>query len=186
MTDPVAESIHNAIMNHVKDTLDDAFDQVTDTRLKPGVIKLGPLQGDPLDPDDARITIMIFENDPDEKDTFDWCDKPASSEYGGLEIGGGITWLRRFTLKADCLFELSREDLDTARRIAGALKVKIEDILLKMSFSGIAVDDEYVSRGVIGYGLQSTMRQGGGPPDAYQFKLKMRFEVLTSRTGVLT
>lgn len=184
----VENSIHNAIMTFVKDEITSRLVDTLENGdpLKPGVVKLGPLQGDPVDPDDARIAILIFENDPDEKDTFEWCDKPAPEEYGGIEIGGGMTWLRRFTIKADCLFELSREDLTTARRIAGALKTRLEDILLTTSFSGIQVGGEYVSRGAIGYGIFSTLRQGGGPPDAYQFKLKIRFEVLTSRTGVLS
>ena len=182
----VEESIHNAVLTHVKAQIEqNLFDVLPEGHpLKPGVVKLGPLQGDPYDPDEARIAISLYENDPDEKDTFEWCDKPATEEYGGIEIGGGVTWLRRFTLKAQFLFELTQEDLDTSRRIAGATKNRLEDILLSVSFSSVAVSNEYVSRGIAGFGIQSTMRQGGGPPDAYQFKLKIRFEVLTSRIGV--
>lgn len=189
MADPfeVEDSIHNAVLNHIKSAIETYLLNVLPEGhpLKPGVVKLGPLQGSPIDPDEARIVITLHENDPDEKDTFEWCDKPAPDEYGGIEIGGGVTWLRRFTLKGDFLFELTREDLDASRRIAGAIKNRLEDILLGMSFSGVSVMDEYVSRGIAGFGVQSTMRQGGGPPDAYQFKLKIRFEVLTTRTGVL-
>lgn len=185
--DEIASNIHYAVMEHVKTTLEEVLYAAypAGDPLRPGVIKLGPLMGEPMDPEEARIVICIYENDRDEKDTFQWCDEPASDEYGGIEIGGGITWLRRFTLEGDCYFERTREDIDAARKIAGLLKAKLEDILLGMSFSGIAVDNEYVSRGPVGFGLYSTTRQSGGPPDAYQFHIKIRFEVLTTRTGVL-
>ena len=183
----IEESIHNAILTHVKEAIESyLLNRLPDGHpLKPGVVKLGPLQGDPYDPDEARIAVTLHENDPDEKDSFEWCDTPAPDEYGGIEIGGAITWLRRCTLKAQFLFELSREDLETSRRIAGAIKNRLEDILLGISFFEVNVENEYVSRGILGTGIQSKMRQGGGPPDAYQFNLQIRFEVLTTRTGVL-
>lgn len=182
----IEESIHDAIMNHVRDNLETVLFAAYPVGhpVRPGVVKLGPLMGDPLDPEEARIVVTVYENDYDEKDSFVWCDEPASEEYGGLEIGGGITWRRRFTVKADCYFERTRETLADARKITGALKSKLEATLLEMSFSGVSVGSESVSRGPVGYEFRSTVRQGGGPPDAFQFKIKIRFEVLTSRTGV--
>jgi hypothetical protein len=183
----IEDSIHNAIMHHVKDAI---VDQIQDALpdghpIKPGVVKIGPLLGDPMDPDEARITVMIFENDPDEKDSFQWCDEPASDDYGGLEIGGGITWMRRFTIKVDMYLERTREDVDAARRIAGSLKNRLEEVVMGLSFNNVSIEDEYVSRGAFASTIKSTVRQGGGPPDSYQFHIKLRFEVLTTKTGVL-
>ena len=178
-------SIHDAVMNYVKDAITAEFitNLAEDSPIRAGVVKLGPLLGDPMDPDSARITITLYENDPDEKDTFQWCDEPASQEYGGLEIGGAITWKRRFTVKVECYFERSRETLDEARKIAGAVKSRLEALLLGLSFD-LSVENEHVSRGAYGSSFYSKVRQSGGPPDAYQFFIKIRFEVLTTRTGV--
>jgi hypothetical protein len=183
----IENSIHESIMAHVQSALvAELQTELAESHpLRPGVIKLGALQGSPMDPDAARISILIYENDPDEKDTLIWCDEPAAEDYGGLEIGGGITWKRRFTIKADCYFERSRESLEESRKVAGALKNRLESILLGLSFAGVQTDYEYVSRGAFGSGFYSRVRQSGGPPDAYQFFIKIRFEVLTTRTGVL-
>ncbi len=34
--------------------------------------------------------------------------------------------------------------------------------------------------------LQSDMLQGGGPPDAFDYHIKIYFDVYTTRTGVYT
>ena len=141
---------------------------------------LGPLQGDP-DPDVARISVTIHENDPDKfygiNQTLsgDWED-----EVEETECGGAITWRRRFTVKARCLLVNTQENVTTARSIASTIRKRIETTLLQMSFRDIQDDDEYVSRGVFSENIHSEMIQAGGP-EAYDFHIKIRFEVLTTR-----
>lgn len=178
--------IHESILNHVKDELERVLmtEVIADDLARPGVIMIGDLNGEP-DPDVARISVTLYENDPDQ------FLKGAASEYKSgwqdevedIEIGnqyGAITWVRRFTIKVRCLFEQTREDLATARLLASTVRTRIEHLLPRISFANINVDGEYVSRPIISYSVTSEMLQGGGPPDAYDFFIKIRFEVLTT------
>jgi hypothetical protein len=150
----------------------------------PGCVIEGFLQGDPMDPDVARISITIHENDPDNYDGNAWNDEPNDDGYDGLEIGGAKTVRRRFTLKARCLLENSREGRIAARQIASKVRLKIERCLLKTSFAGINIDNEYVSLGVQSHEITGKMLQSGGPPDSYDYHIEIKFQVLTTWTGV--
>lgn len=176
--------IHDAILNRIKDRLTDVLiTQVADDDpAKVGAVKLGDLQGDP-DPDDSRISVTLHENDPDNfisgaltNFSGDWSD-----EVEEIEVGGAITWRRRFTVKSRCLLERTQENLDTARKIASTLRTRIEHLLPTISFGDIHVDGEYVSRGIISMTMQGEMLQSGGPPTEYDYFIKIRFEVLTTK-----
>lgn len=148
---------------------------------KAGAVLIGPLQGDP-DPDVARIHISIHENDPDEftNGMPTGTNRIWMDEIEEVEIGGATTWKRRFTAKARCLLDQTREELTDARRIASIVRARIEYTLLGISFSGISENGEYVSRPVISEELVGEMLQAGGPPDSYDFIIKVRFSVLTT------
>lgn len=172
--------IHEEIMNLVQSTLQDALiDSIPeDDPARAGVIVLGPLQGNP-DPDEARISVSVYENDPDRSSIFklsdDWLD-----EVFEIECGGAITWYRRFTIISRCLLETSREDLVEARHIASTVRSRIEKAILRMPVSGIGNELEYVSRGPLSENIKGEMIQSGGPPDSYDFHIKVRFELLTT------
>jgi len=173
--------IHKAIMDRVETVLQTALiDNIDPADIAiAGVVKQGPLQGDP-EPDTARVSVTIHENDPGNFDeNEEWADK-----IDMLECGGAITWARRFTVKIRCLLELSQEDLATARQIASTVKERAEIALLSELFTGVVSGNERVSRGVFAETLSTQMRQSGGPPDAYDFHIKIRFDVLSTRTGV--
>lgn len=178
--------IHLAIMNHIKATLQkaliDDWEPEEDEDVDPaqaGVVKLGPLQGDP-EPDDARISVTIYENDPD---NFDTNEEWGDSVYD-IECGGAITFSRKFTVKVRCLYETTQEGLDSALEIASTVKERLEVALLTDKFTNVVSGNERVSRGILAQLLQINMRQSGGPPDAYDFHIRARFDVLTTRTGV--
>jgi hypothetical protein len=174
--------IHDEIMFRVQDALEDALiDGAHEIEgYKVGVVKLGNLDGEP-DPDEARISITLHENDPDQsvggltESRAHWMD-----EVDEVEIGGVITWKRRFTVKTRVLLDFSRENLGQARYIASMVRSQLESALLDITFSGIEHNGEYVSRNVISDELQGEMLQGGGPPDSYDFSIKIRFSVLTT------
>lgn len=139
-----------------------------------GIVKIGPLQGDP-DPDVARISVELYENDPD----GGWQDVVGMLECGG-GAGSGITWRRRFTALARCLLVVTQEDLSNARRVGSTVRSRIEKALLKTSFAALVSDDgEIVVRGITSENVRGEMSQFGGPPDAYDIHIKIRFEVLT-------
>ena len=110
--------------------------------------------------------------------TDDWSD-----EVDEIEIGGAVTYVRRFTLKARCLLVDSQEDLDAARNIASTVRERCERTLLYLPFTGIVSGNEYVSRGILSDDFTGEMLQAGGP-EAYDYHIKVRFSILTTRTGV--
>lgn len=148
----------------------------------PGVVKLGPLQGDP-NPDDARISLELYENDPDQEISGSGMGRSKEAWDDTVyetEIGGGVTWNRRFTVKARCLLVQSQEGLASARDIASTLRSRIEKSISDVRFNGLAYDGEYVCRGAMSENVRGSMVQLGGPPDAYDYQIKVRFEILTT------
>ncbi|MBN1452159.1 MAG: hypothetical protein JW963_14170 [Anaerolineales bacterium] len=182
--------IHKSIMDYVKSRLErDLIERVSsdgnpvNDDTVAGVVKTGPLQGDP-DPDVARISVELYENDPDQEIKGSGISQTSEAwqdRIEEIEIGGGITWRRRFTVKVRVLLEGTREDLDNARRIASTVRSRVEKSILQMRFAGVASEGEMVVMGPFSDDLNSEMLQAGGPPDAYDFFIKIRFEVLTTQ-----
>lgn len=179
-------SIHDAIILSLTQALTNALKDVipVDDTARVGSVTPGPLQGNP-DPDQARISITVFENDPDafyggaiSGIAGSWDDNVAE-----IECGGSITWNRRFTVKARCLLVNTQEELLEARAIASKVRSRIEKTVLEFRGTGISEDGEYVSKGIFGPTLRGEMIQAGGPPDAYDYHIKVRFELQTT-TGV--
>lgn len=180
-------SIHDAIILALTTSLKTALQDIipTDDTSRAGAVISGPLQGNP-DPDQARISVTIFENDPDA-----FYGAAAQSGMSGswedtvfeIECGGSITWNRRFTVKARCLLVNTQENLLESRAIASKVRSRIEQTLLSFKGTGISEDGEVVSRGIFGDNVRGEMVQAGGPPDAYDYHIKVRFELQTT-TGV--
>lgn len=178
--------IGSAIQSYARDLLERALitEIEEDDLARAGVVISGPLQGDPLDPDEARIAIMVQRNDPDAINNSRQSAQASSWEdtVEEVEIGGATTWSRKFTVTASIILVDSAEALSTAQEIASKVQGRIEKALRTADWD-IASDDEYVSRGAVSERVSSDLLQSGGPPDAYIFYLKVRFEVLTT-TGV--
>lgn len=177
--------IHDAILSYLKTQL--TLDLITNVTgvTKAGIVKIGDLQGEPA-PDDARISVTLYMNDPDSfisgsltsvKDSWE-------DEVYDFEIGGAITWKRRFTLKVRFLYANSREELDEARRITTLVRDCATERLLSYNFNGVVVGTEYAANTIANKSIHSESLQSGGPPDAYDYFVKIRFEVLTTKTGV--
>ena len=64
------------------------------------------------------------------------------------------------------------------------LRDRIEAILMKIGFGDINTPEEFVCRNITAEDIKSEMLQAGGPPDAFDYSLKTRFSVLTTRNGV--
>lgn len=180
--------IHDLITGRLVEVLTacliDEVEEDDPTRV--GVVMRGPLQGDP-DPDQARIAVEIYESDPDNFHsgavtslTGPWNDEIEETEMGGDH--GGATWNRRFTIKVRLLFVSTKEDLDTARLIASTVRSRIEKAILTANWSGVATSDEYVERGAVKDTMRSEAMQSGGPPDSYDYFVKIRFDVQTTMT----
>ena len=177
--------IHDAVLDYVESELQDALiDNIPeDDAARAGVVTQGPLQGNP-DPDQARISITLHENDPDVIQgasgvsalTGGWNDDIVE-----VECGGSVTWDRAFTIKGRCLLVNTQEDKNATRDIASTVRSRIEEALLGLSFAGVVSGDEYVSRGVISKDIVGEMVQAGGPPDAYDYFIKVRFKLQTTK-----
>lgn len=178
--------IHDLILNFVRDELEEALinDIPVGDPARAGVVKVGPLQGEP-DPDEARISVEVYVNDPEQEISGSAIGRVTEvwdDQVDEVEIGGSITWKRRFTVKARCLFDRTGEGLSDAQSIASTVRTRIEKRLLTIRFNGLASDDEYVCRGAFSDSLRGSMVQLGGPPDAYDYMLKVRFDVLTTES----
>lgn len=186
--------IHAEIIEYVEEALKDALLEdiswanpavgATTGDTKAGVVQIGPIQGDP-DLDEARIVVTIHENDPQA-----FHSGPLTGMSGGwndeiylVEIGGATTMKRRFTVRGRCLLEQTAETTDEARDVASTLRSRIEHTLLGLRFTGVSSSNESVTMPVRSDSISSELYQSGGP-DAYDFHIKVRFEVLTTITGV--
>lgn len=179
--------INDYIMDYLEQIMNtDLIDNIElDDEARAGVVIQGQLQGDPMDPDEARISVEIYENDPDAYNsgasgmTDEWSDKVIE-----CEIGGCATWARSFTIKARVLLVDSGEAHIDARKIARTVRSRIERSLLTNEWNIVDNDDgEYVSLPPQNNTMKGETRQSGGPPDAYDFHIKIRFQVWTT-TGV--
>jgi hypothetical protein len=185
----IAASIVNLILEHLRSSLQATLiDNIpADDPTRAGFVKIGPYQGTPA-PDEGRITVSIHENDPDRivKAGVSGMNDDWSDIMDIIEIGGAATTARRFTIKTRCLFATTREDEEKARQIASAVRSRIETTLKKLSFSSVKTEDEYVSRGALSSDLSAEMMQAGGPPDAFDYIIKVHFSVLTTQTGLFS
>lgn len=177
--------IHDEILTKIQSELQTVLidDLAEDDATRAGVVKLGELQGEPEE-DSARISVTIHENDPDAfiSGAFTGMSNAWNDIVYDVEVGGVVTWRRRFTVKARCLLERTREGLEETRDIASTIRSRIEQTLLDISFTGVSSPNEYVARGIVSNELTGEMRQSGGPPDSYDYFIKFRFEVLTTKT----
>jgi hypothetical protein len=180
--------IINLILERVKSELQGALiDNIpADDVTRAGHVKIGPYQGDPS-PEEGRITVSIHENDPDgivssgvSGMSGDWSD-----DVEIIECGGAATTARRFTVKARCLLSMTRENESEARLIAHTVRSRIETTLKKMSFATVRTEDEYVARRALSNEMSAEMMQAGGPPDAFDYIIKVHFSVLTTQIGLI-
>lgn len=173
--------IIDRIVENLQETMIDNLPE--DDAARAGIITKGPLQGDP-DPDQARISISVHEGDPDSvyAGSFTSMKDAWVDEIVEIEAGSGAyaaIWARRFSIKARCLLVNTGEGLDAAREIAATVEKRIIRALLRIDWSGVADEDEYVSRPVLSTGIKAEALQGGGPPDSYDYYIKVRFDVQT-------
>ena len=176
--------IHSQIADFLEETLQEALIDgvLSGDDARAGVILQGPLQGDP-DPDAARISVTIHENDPDVvyKSGTSGMSDAWEDEVAEIECGGSITMKRRFTVKARCLLVDTAESLSDARRIAATLRSRIEAALINANFNGLSDGSgEFVSKGVLSDSLKGEMIQAGGP-GSYDYHIKFRFQVETTK-----
>ena len=138
-------SIHQQIMDKLEDELQAAIidDILFNNDTQAGVVKQGPLQGDP-EPDDARISVEIHENDPDSSygtGNVSSMGEGWTDEVDEVEIGGNTIWSRKFTVKGRCLFDNTGETLQEAQQISRVLRNRLEDTILNISWAGIQTID---------------------------------------------
>lgn len=186
--------IHSEVLTYVENALQTALvddiswlhpdDAPKTGDTKAGDVRIGPNQGEP-DIEEARIVVTVHENDPQgfHSGALTSISSSWADEVYETEIGGAVTMKRRFTVRARCLLEQTAEDANQARTVASTLRSRIEHTLLGLGFTGVQTDNERVSMPVRPDGLTGEMYQGGGP-DAYDFHIKVRFEILTTITGV--
>ena len=134
-------------------------------------IKVGRLQADPERP---GANLMVHIGKPrDDK----WVDTPVGNRYvrsgGGVmayetgdefaigEVGGGRTWLRRFTVEGSVFFTRTKEDRDAANATANTIRGLVEAYLTPEIVLGI--EDEFGERAYRLIAGPSHAEERGGP-----------------------
>jgi len=180
----INELIIDKVIEVLQEKLIDDINPQDETRA--GIVMKGQLQGDP-DPDIARISVTVHENDPDAfysgmvtamHHNQGWDDSVAEIYCAGS--GSETVWNRRFVVKARCLLIQTQEDHETARTVASTIRARIERALLGIDWAGVSEENEYVSRGAVAETMKSEALQSGGPPDSYDYFIKVRFDVQTT------
>jgi len=164
--------ISTLVVNAVRDYLEQVLaTEFNDRDLGPFNVKSGRLQADPERP---GTNLMIHIGKPrDDK----WVDTPAGSRYvrshGSLmaydngdefaiaEVGGGRTWLRRFTIEGSVFFTRTKDDRDVANETANIVRGLIERYMTEDVVAGLEDEwGEHAYRLLLG---QSSAEERGGP-----------------------
>jgi len=69
---------------------------------------------------------------------------------------------------------------DEARKVASAVKARIENSLMSTDFTDILIDGERVSGRIFNENIRSKQLQAGGP-ESWDFEFQVRFEVKTTK-----
>lgn len=166
-------SIIDAIMTHLQSHLEyELIDNIDlSDASRAGVVKVGPLQGDP-DVDVARISAELYYNDPaDEDDLHD--------EIIEWEMPRTAIWARWFTVLWRCLLVDSGEGLMEAKTVATTFEQRLIHALGTVSWTGVEGQNyEQIIGCPLEY-IRATKSQGGGPNE-YDWQGKIQFSVLTS------
>ena len=178
MDEGITYTILKRTETHLQKVLMD--DVAVDDPARPGWVGIGELQGEPLDPDEARISVTLHENDPDDFEERD----PRGIEWYShdetdfmQEIGPTWTMIRRFTIKVRSLFDTSQESREDARRYNSMVIDKIVHEIMNVDLANIDFNGEYVSMPY--YRIEKEIGQFGGP-DAYDFYSKVRWSLKTT------
>lgn len=151
-------------------------------------IKVGRLQADPERP---AVNLMVHMGKP--RDTK-WVDEAAGSRYvrvgDGLmgydrgetmaigEVGGGRTWLRRFTVEGSVFFTRTKEDRDTANELANTVRGLVEGALEPATVLGL--EDAFGER-AFRLLLNASSAEERGGPKAHIWDFWVYFSVETVR-----
>jgi len=175
--------IEDVIVNKLVLDLEEAFAEVLPEE-KPGIIRAGRLQDDP---EDARITVLVHVGDPDDDNwlsastaTRDKDLDRNSFKVAAFEVGGGQTWWRRGTVEMQFFGTQSKESRDDARRIAAITLGRIKTAL-ESTKRVPGSTDEFSEAALILLVVKTTLSEGGGPPDAFIWRGKVWWQVLTGR-----
>lgn len=151
-------------------------------------IKIGRLQADPERP---SINLMVHIGKP--RDTK-WVDEAAGSRYvrqaGGVmgydrgesmaiaEVGGGRTWLRRFTVEGSIFFTRTKEDRSTANELANVVRGLVEGYLTPEIALGL--EDDFGER-AFRLMLNASSAEERGGPKSHIWEFWVYFTVETVR-----
>lgn len=164
--------ISTLIANTVRDYLEPLLATEFQTRnLGDFAIKVGRLQADPERP---GTNLMVHIGKPrDDK----WVDTPVGNRYvrSGKtivgyetgdefaigEVGGGRTWLRRFTIEGSVFFTRTKDARDASNEAANIIRGLVESYLTQDIVLGLEDEfGEHAFRLILG---QSTAEERGGP-----------------------
>lgn len=163
----IVSVISDAIIEQLRKEL------MTDDVAGAGLVRLGPLQDDPTD---ARINILVYENDREDPDG--WIHEQKRDE---IEIGGTEMYKRRFTVQMQIYLNNQNLDRATAKEVIDLVHGRALHALRGSDIIA-GVSDEFGERVIHSYNCvhKSRMLLRGGPPDSWigEGKLWLSIETL--------
>ena len=151
-------------------------------------VKVGRLQADPERP---SVNLMVHMGKPRDPK---WADEAVGGRYvrsgSGVmgydrgeqmpigEVGGGRTWLRRFTVEGSVFFTRTKEDRDTANELANTVRGLVERALRPEIVLGLEDDFEERAFRLL---LNASSAEERGGPKAHIWDFWIYFSVETVR-----
>lgn len=153
-------------------------------------IKMGRLQADPERP---SVNLMVHIGKP--RDTK-WVDEAAGARYvrsgSGLmaydrgeqmaigEVGGGRTWLRRFSIEGSVFFTRTKEDRSTANELGNTVRGLVEKHLVFPRDLVLGLEDDFEER-AFRLNLNASSAEERGGPKSHIWDFWVYFTVETVR-----
>ncbi len=183
-------SIINLTLDYVADTLASALiSEVTDPEdydTVAAVVRCGRLQDDPTQ--DTGINILLHPNDPNDAafthklaEAKDIGVGFSDVEWSPYEFGGGMMWLRRYTVEVK-IFDDGQMDRSVTRENAQVVLSRAEKVIrTSLNLASLGQDSfgESSQRAQV---IDSYLRETGGP-GAFVWKGKIRFQTINYLFG---
>lgn len=165
-------SILNTLQEAAIDRLSERLITDTPDSTQAGLIREGLLQDDPTD---TQINLLIHPGDKDWKHELYVTQHGISSPY--YEIGGGSTWMRRFTVEFQLFFD-GEDDRSVARTKAHVVLSRAEHALKTMTVP--ADQDDFGEAGFLIQVRDSYLEESGGE-GTFIWRGEIRIEFMTEK-----
>ncbi len=152
------------------------------------IIRAGNFQQSPVD---AKHYLTVHVGDPEDasawQDAFYGARGQGGTDFSFIQapaatIGGGMTWWRRFTVIGGLFGVKTKLTRPEGQRVANLTRGRIERAI-QLSARLRGVTDSLGETALLPLVVSSYAGEGGGPPNSFIWRLKVRYQVLTEQAS---